>query len=70
MSVMKESVSFSFKELATVAAVRSVAGIGLGLLIADFIDPKKRRRVGMALFLGSIGVGLPVGMEILRKLRA
>ncbi|HUE81622.1 MAG TPA: hypothetical protein VMM84_05850 [Pyrinomonadaceae bacterium] len=69
MSDIKQPLSFSFKELATVAAVRSVAGIGLGLMIADYINPKKRRRVGMALFLGSIAVGLPVGLDILRKLR-
>jgi hypothetical protein len=69
MSDTKRTLSFSLKELMAVAALRSVAGIGLGLLFADSINPKKRKRVGWTLLLGSVAVGLPIGLDILKKIR-
>lgn len=57
----------NISELAGIGLERSLAGFGLGLLLADRFEKKNRRRVGRGLFPGSIAAGLPLGIKFLNK---
>jgi hypothetical protein len=62
-----DEVNIKWAELVEVGLLRSLAGIGIGLLAADLFGGKKRRAVGWSLFLGSVAVGVPVGIKVLKK---
>lgn len=59
-------VSFSLTDLAIVGLLRFVSGFGLGLLLAESISEPSRKRLGWSLFFGSIAVGAPLGIKMLR----
>jgi len=61
-----DKVSFSLTDLAVVGVLRFVSGLGLGLLIADSITARDRKRIGWWLFGGSIAIGAPLGIRMLR----
>ncbi len=60
-------ISFSLTDLAVVGLLRFVSGFGLGLLLAESIGERNQKRVGWSLFLGSIAVGVPLGIRMLRR---
>ncbi len=67
MNEMKwEKVSFSLTDLALVGVLRFVSGLGLGLLLSESISNRNRKRIGWSLFWGSIAVGTPLGIRMLR----
>jgi hypothetical protein len=67
--VMKK-VDLSFPELMAVAATRGMAGAGLGLLVADYVAPEKRRAVGWTLLaIGALST-LPIAATLIRRSRA
>jgi hypothetical protein len=61
-----DKVSFSLTDLALVGVLRFVSGFGLGLLLAESISKRNRKRLGWSLFMGSIAVGAPLGIRMLR----
>lgn len=60
-------INFSLTDLAIASGLRFVSGFGLGLLLAGSINERIRKRLGWSLFLGSIGVGVPLGIQMLRR---
>ncbi|HEX5083156.1 MAG TPA: hypothetical protein VFY40_14010 [Blastocatellia bacterium] len=58
--------SFSLTDLAVISMLRFVSGLGLGLLLAESLPARDRRRLGWSLFGGSIAVGVPLGIRMLR----
>lgn len=65
---MKE-VTLDLPELAIVAGTRAMAGAGLGMLLADKMNPEQRRAVGWTLFLiGAIST-VPLAMHVFKRLR-
>jgi hypothetical protein len=61
-----DKVSFSLTDLAVISALRFVSGLGLGLLLAESLTARDRRRLGWSLFGGSIAIGVPLGIRMLR----
>jgi hypothetical protein len=58
--------SFSLTDLAVISMLRFVSGLGLGLLLAESLTARDRKRLGWSLFGGSIAVGVPLGIRMLR----
>jgi hypothetical protein len=61
-----DKVSFSLTDLAVIGVLRFVSGLGLGLLLAESITARNRKRLGWSLFGGSIAIGVPIGIRMLR----
>jgi hypothetical protein len=61
-----DKVSFSLTDLAVVGVSRFVSGLGLGLLLAESVSERNRKRLGWSLFWGSIAIGVPLGVQMLR----
>ena len=61
-----DKVSFSLTDLAVIGVLRFVSGFGLGLLLAESIPARDRKRLGWSLFWGSIAIGAPLGIRMLR----
>jgi hypothetical protein len=61
-----DKVSFSLTDIAVIGVLRFVSGLGLGLLLAESISERNRRLLGWSLFGGSIAVGVPLGIRMLR----
>jgi hypothetical protein len=55
-----KSVDLSILELMFVAATRGIAGVGIGLLVADHLGARDRRNLGIAL----LGIGLVTTVPI------
>ncbi|HEY8459545.1 MAG TPA: hypothetical protein VIM99_04145 [Blastocatellia bacterium] len=67
MNALKgDKISFSLTDLAVIGGLRFVSGLGLGLLLAESLTARDRRRLGWTLFWGSIAVGMPLGIRMLR----
>lgn len=64
-----DEVNIKWAELIEVGLLRSLAGIGIGLLAADLIKGKSRRALGLSLFFGSVAVGVPIALKVLKKNR-
>lgn len=60
-------IDITLAELVRIGLLRTAAGVGLGLLLAEQFSGKNRRRTGWAFFLGSIALGIPVGVKFLKK---
>jgi hypothetical protein len=59
----------SLPELATVAATRGMAGIGIGLLLAGYLQPQTRKSVGLTLLaIGGLST-LPLGAMVMSRRR-
>ena len=54
-------------EIAIVAATRGVAGAGIGLLVADFLRPDKRRTLGWTLLTIGVLTTIPIAMALFGK---
>lgn len=67
-NVHSNELTLSMRELALMGLLRSTAGFGLGLLLADSFSSENRKRVGWAVLLGSIGAGVPLGVGLMRKI--
>jgi uncharacterized membrane protein YfcA len=57
-------------ELGLVAGTRAVAGIGIGLLLADRLSPEQRKAVGWTLLLVGALTTIPLAMEVLGHSRS
>jgi hypothetical protein len=61
-----DNANFSLTDLAVISMLRFVSGLGLGLLLAESLTARDRRRIGWSLFGGSIAIGVPLGIRMLR----
>jgi hypothetical protein len=65
----KAQVNLSIPELMAVAATRGMIGAGLGLLVADYVAPEKRRAVGWTLLaIGALST-LPIAATLIHRAR-
>jgi len=56
-------------ELNQFALAKTAAGFGLGMLAANLFSKGQRRNIGLVALLGSVVVGLPVGIKMLNNNR-
>jgi hypothetical protein len=67
-SAMKE-VSVSVQDLVVLQNLRSVAGIGLGMLLAARLSKAQRKAVGIAVLASSFVIGVPFAFGFMTKIR-
>ena len=66
---MKKTVTVSLPEAITVAVTRAVAGVGIGLLLANQLIAPERRRLGWALLaIGALST-IPLALRIVPRIR-
>jgi hypothetical protein len=56
-------------ELDMLSISKTAAGFGLGMLAAGLFSKSQRRGIGMAALIGSVAIGLPVGIKLLNNNR-
>ena len=61
---MEKRLDISLPELVLVAATRGAIGVGIGLLISNAISRKKRKAIGLPLFVGGLLSTIPIAMRI------
>jgi hypothetical protein len=59
--------AITLPELGLIAGTRAALGAGIGLLLADRLDPDRRRAVGWTLLLVGVVSTVPLAMEVLGK---
>ncbi len=59
--------AITLPELGLIAGTRVALGAGIGLLMADRLDPDRRRAVGWTLLLVGVVSTVPLAMEVLGK---
>jgi hypothetical protein len=63
------SLEIGLPELAFVAATRGIAGVGIGLLISEHLEPETRKAVGWTL----LGIGalttVPIAVDVFGRIR-
>jgi hypothetical protein len=59
--------AITLPELGLIAGTRVALGAGIGLLLADRLDPDRRRAVGWTLLLVGVISTVPLAMEVLGK---
>jgi len=64
---MEKRLDISLPELVLVAATRGAIGVGIGLLISNAISRKKRKTIGLPLFVGGLLSTIPIAMRIFGK---
>jgi hypothetical protein len=57
-------------ELALIAGTRGALGLGLGLLLANRLSADQRRAIGWTLFTIGLASTIPLGADVLGRLRA
>jgi len=61
---MEKQLDISLPELVFVAATRGAIGLGIGLLLSNAISRKKRKAIGLPLFIGGLLSTIPIAMRI------
>jgi hypothetical protein len=64
-----KNVELTMPEIALIGGTRALAGAGLALLLADRLDPERRRLLGWALFLCGAISTIPIAIDVLGKRR-
>jgi hypothetical protein len=57
-------------EIMVIAATRVALGVGLGLLLADHVNGKPRRKAGWTLFIAGAASTLPLLVTVLSRPKA
>ena len=63
------NIDIPLHELAFVAATRGMAGAGVGLLLADFIQPETRRPIGWTLLAIGALTTIPIAVSLISRSR-
>ena len=61
---MEKELKVSIPELVLLAATRGVIGLGAGLLLANKISPKKRKKIGLPLFAAGVLSTVPIAWRL------
>jgi hypothetical protein len=59
--------AITLPEIGLIAGTRAALGAGIGLLLADRLDPNRRRAVGWTLLLVGAITTIPLALEVLGK---
>jgi len=63
---MKKS-ALTLPEIILIAGTRVMAGVGIGLLLADIVKEEKRRKIGWRLFLVGAVSTIPLALDVFCK---
>ena len=63
---MKKS-ALTLPEIMLIAGTRVMAGVGIGLLLADVIREDKRKKIGWGLFLVGAVSTIPLAIDVFSK---
>lgn len=63
---MKKS-ALTLPEIVLIAGTRVIAGVGIGLLLADVVREDKRKKIGWRLFLVGAISTIPLAIDVLSK---
>lgn len=63
----KESVSLRISEIGFIAGTRAAFGVGLGLLLADKLTRRQRKRAGWLLLGIGAATTAPIIVNVIRK---
>ena len=63
---MKKS-ALTLPEIILIAGTRVMAGVGIGLLLADIIREDKRKKIGWRMFLVGAISTIPLALDVLCK---
>jgi len=63
---MKKS-ALTLPEIMLIAGTRVMAGVGIGLLLADVIREDKRKKIGWRLFLVGAVSTIPLALDVFSK---
>ena len=63
---MKKS-ALTLPEIILIAGTRVMAGVGIGLLLADVIREEKRKKIGWRLFLVGAISTIPLAIDVFSK---
>jgi hypothetical protein len=63
---MKKS-ALTLPEIMLIAGTRVMAGVGIGLLLADIVKEEKRKKIGWRLFLVGAVSTIPLALDVLCK---
>lgn len=66
---MPKRVSLRIPEIGFIAGTRAALGAGLGLLLADKLDRRRRNKVGWVLLTIGAVTTIPVVVNVVRKAR-
>jgi hypothetical protein len=67
--MFEKHISVTLPELALVAATRGAIGVGAGLLLADKLQPKRRKAIGRLLFVAGVLSTIPIALRLFGKER-
>jgi hypothetical protein len=59
--------AITLPELGLIAGTRAALGAGIGLLLADRLDPDRRKAVGWTLLVVGAITTIPLALEVLGK---
>jgi len=63
---MKKS-ALTLPEIMLIAGTRVIAGVGIGLLLADIIREDKRKKIGWRMFLVGAVSTIPLALDVFCK---
>jgi presenilin-like A22 family membrane protease len=66
-AVVRDKLSVSLPELGLFGATRGMIGAGIGLLLANRMSNKRRKAVGLPLFIVGALSTIPIAMHIFHK---
>ena len=66
---MKKTITVSLPEAFAVAATRAVAGVGIGLLLANQLIAPERRKLGWALLAFGALSTIPLALRLVPRMR-
>ena len=59
--------ALTLPEIVLIAGTRVIAGVGIGLLLADVVREDKRKKIGWRLFLVGAISTIPLAIDVLSK---
>ncbi|HEX8844735.1 MAG TPA: hypothetical protein VF791_08840 [Pyrinomonadaceae bacterium] len=63
----KKHLSVTLPELMLVAVTRGAIGVGAGLLLAERLQPRRRKAVGRLLFVAGLLSTIPIALRLFGK---
>lgn len=64
---MRKEISLSYPQLGVIAATRGAIGVGAGLLLANKLTPKQRKKIGLPLFAAAVLSTIPIALYLFRN---